>query len=198
MLSLLLGWTELNPVNGYVKTLPVANPQSVTTIEETPLTITLVGYDPGGDEISYSISTNPEHGTLSGTGAARTYTPTANYNGSDSFTFKVNDGLLDSNEATVSITVTAVNDAPVANPQSVTTVKNTPLSITLTGSDVEGSTLTYTVADNPAHGTRTGTAPNLTYTPASNYVGGDSLTFWVNDGTVSSQIATISITVTAT
>jgi hypothetical protein len=181
-----------------VKTLPVAKSQSVTTIEEISLTITLVGYDPGGDEISYSIATNPAHGTLSGTGETRTYTPTANYNGSDSFTFKVNDGVLDSNEATVSITVTAVNDAPVANPQSVTTVKNTPLAITLTGSDVEGSTLTYTVVASPTHGTRTGTAPNLTYTPASNYTGADSFTFRVNDGTVNSPSATISITVTAT
>ena len=58
--------------------------------------------------------TRPAHGTLSGTAPNLTYTPAANYNGPDSFTFTVNDGTVDSAAATVSITVTPVNDAPVA------------------------------------------------------------------------------------
>ena len=70
-------------------------------------------------------SAPPAHGTLSGTAPNLTYTPAANYNGADSFTFKVNDGTVDSAAATVSITVTAVNDAPVADAQSVTTAEDT-------------------------------------------------------------------------
>ena len=79
---------------------------------------------------------------------------------------------MDSAAATVCITVTPVNDAPVANAQSgVTTAEDTAKAITLTGTDVEGNALTYTVVTQPAHGTLSGTAPNLTYTPAANYNG---------------------------
>ena len=176
---------------------PVANPQSnVTTLEDTSTAITLTASDDVGDVLTYAVTT-PTNGTLSGTAPNLTYTPAANYNGSDSFTFKVNDGSLDSNEATVSINVTAVNDAPVANPQSgVTTAEDTPTAITLTASDVDGDALTYIVTP-PTHGALSGTAPNLTYTPGLNYNGSDSFAFTVNDGTVPSAAATVSITVTA-
>ena len=177
---------------------PVANAQSVTTNEDTAKAITLVGTDVDLDTLTYTVVTGPAHGTLSsGTGAARTYTPAANYSGPDSFTFRVNDGLLNSTTATVSITVSAVNDAPVANAQSVTTNEDTAKAITLTGSDVEGSALTYTIVTGPTHGTLTGTAPDLTYTPAANYDGADSFTFTASDGTLDSDTATVSIDVTA-
>src|SRR5204862_216367 len=100
---------------------------------------------------------------------AVTYTPAVNYSGPDSFTFKANDGTLDSNVAIVSITVNAVNDAPVATPQAVTTPEDTSKLITLSGTDVEGSTLTYAVVAAPTHGALSGTAPAVTYTPAANY-----------------------------
>jgi lysophospholipase L1-like esterase len=176
---------------------PTANAQSVTTNEDTAKAITLTGSDPNGDPLTFSVVTNPAHGTLSGTAPNLTYTPAANYNGPDSFTFKANDGTADSNIATVSITITAVNDAPTASPQSVTTNEDTAKAITLSGSDVDGDTLTFSVVTNPTHGTLSGTPPNLSYTPASNYNGPDSFTFKANDGTADSNIATVSITVTA-
>ena len=178
-------------------TPPVANAQAVTTAEDTAKAITLTGSDADGNPLTYSVVTNPAHGTLSGTAPSLTYSPAANYNGADSFTFKVNDGKVDSAAATVSITVSTVNDPPVANAQAVTTAEDTAKAITLTGLDVEGSALTYGVVTNPAHGTLSGTAPNLTYTPAANYNGSDSFTFKVNDGTVDSAAATVSITVSA-
>ena len=101
------------------------------------------------------------------------------------------------NVATVTITVTAENDPPTANPQSVSTVQNTALAITLTGSDVEGSPLTYAIVSGPTHGTLTGAAPNVTYTPAASYNGPDSFTFKVNDGTLDSAPATVSIVITS-
>ncbi len=178
-------------------TAPTANPQSVTTNEDTAKAITLTGSDPNGDALTFIVVTSPTHGTLTGTAPNLTYTPTANYNGPDSFTFKANDGTNDSNIATVSITVTAINDPPTANAQSVTTNEDTAKAITLTGSDPDGDTLTFRVVTGPTHGALTGTTPNLTYTPATNYNGADSFTFKANDGTVDSNIATISITVTA-
>jgi len=138
----------------------------------------------------------PTHGTLSGTAPNLTYTPARDFNGSDVFTFKVNDGQLDSAPATVTITVTPVNDAPVANAQSATTPEDTALSVTLSGSDVEGDTLTYTVVAGPTHGTLSGTAPNLTYTPAPDFDGSDTFTFNANDGRLDSAPATVTITVT--
>ena len=67
------------------------------------------------------------------------------------------------------------------------------MSITLTGSDLEGTGLTFVVASAPAHGTLSGTAPNLVYTPASNYNGADSFTFTASDGEATSAPATISL-----
>src|SRR5438128_3013206 len=90
-----------------------------------------------------------------------------------------------------------VNHAPVANAQSVTTAEDTAAAITLTGSDADGDALTYAIATQPAHGTLTGTAPNVSYTPALNYNGPDSFTFTVKDAALTSAAATVSITVTA-
>jgi hypothetical protein len=90
------------------------------------------------------------------------------------------------------------NQPPIADPQSVTATVDTPLAVTLTGSDVDAGpgTLTYSVVDSPAHGTLSGTAPNLTYTPDSSYLGDDSFTFIANDGDKDSAVAaTVSISV---
>ncbi len=88
-----------------------------------------------------------------------------------------------------------VNDTPVADNQTVSTDEDTPVAITLTASDVDGDSLTYSVAAGPAHGVLSGSAPNLTYTPDDNYYGADSFTFRANDGTVNSNLATVSIMV---
>src|SRR5207253_8129484 len=98
---------------------------------------------------TYSVVAGPTHGALSGTAPNLTYTPAANYNGADSFTFKANDGTVDSSAATVSITITAVNDAPVANDQAVTTNEDTAKAIVLTASDVDGDPLTYRIGAGP-------------------------------------------------
>jgi hypothetical protein len=180
-----------------VNNAPVANSQTVTTSEGTAKAVTLTASDADGNTLTYTVVSNPTHGALSGTAPALTYTPNAGFNGSDSFTFKVNDGIVDSNTATVSITVTAatpVHTAPVANNQAVTTPEGTAKAVTLTVTG--GATLTYTVG-TPSHGTLTGTAPALTYTPNAGFNGSDSFTFKVNDGIVDSNTATVSITITA-
>jgi len=176
---------------------PVAQNQSVTTAENTPVTITLVAMQANNDPLTYAIVTQPAHGTLNGTGPSAIYTPAANYFGTDSFTFTASDGTVISNTATVSITVTKVNYPPVPVSQSVTTAENTALTITLTGTQTNNDALTFAVATPPAHGTLSGTASNPIYTPSANYYGPDSFTFNAIDGTVSSTSpATVSITVT--
>jgi VCBS repeat-containing protein len=176
---------------------PVADDQSVTTPEDTPVGITLTANDVDGDPLTYSIVSGPSSGSLSGTPPSVTYTPNADFNGGDSFTFQANDGGLDSNVATVSITVAAVNDPPVADDQSVTTDEDTPVGITLTASDVDGDPLTYAVASSPSNGGLSGTPPSVTYTPDADFNGSDSFTFQANDGSADSNVATVSITVNA-
>jgi hypothetical protein len=91
---------------------------------------------------------------------------------------------------------TPSNRPPQASDQSVTTAQDTPIAITLVASDLDGDDLTYAVVTGPTHGTLTGTAPDLTYTPEAGYIGPDSLTFKANDGIADSNVATVNISVT--
>jgi len=181
----------VDPVND----APVAQDGTATTDEDIPVAITLSASDIDGDGLTYAVVTPPANGTLSGTAPNLTYTPSGDYNGPDSFTFKANDGTVDSNIASVDITVNPTNDAPVAQDGTASTDEDTPVAITLSASDIDGDGLTYAVVTPPAHGALSGTAPNLTYTPSGDYNGPDSFTFKANDGTVDSNIASVDITV---
>lgn len=182
----------------------VASTQTVNTNEDTAITFDLnAGTDTEGSTLTYVKLTNPASGTLTctgGTSRSCTYTPSANYNGAVSFTYNVSDGALSSNTATVTINIAAVNDAPtLASTQSVSTNEDTALTFDLAlGTDIEGSTLTYTKLTNPATGTLTctgGTSRSCTYTPASNINGSVSFTYKVNDGSLDSNTATVTITI---
>jgi uncharacterized protein (TIGR03437 family) len=178
-----------------VNDAPVALAQAVQVTEDTPKEIVLTATDVDSDMLSFTVVTQPAHGTLSGTAPALLYTPNANFNGNDAFTFKANDGQLDSNTATVSIVVGGVNDPPAANAQEVTTNEDVPRALTLTGSDPDGDSLSFIIVNQPAHGVLTGTGANLTYTPNANFNGNDAFTFKANDGAADSAPATVSIAV---
>jgi len=184
---------------GATNDAPVASNSSVSTAEDTAVGATLVASDADGDSLTYTVLSGPSNGALSGVGAVRTYTPDLNFTGSDSFDFKVNDGTVDSNTATVTISINSSNDAPVAISQSVTTNEDVSASITLSGADNEGDPLTYTIVTQPSDGTLTvnGAAPNYTYTPGLNFNGSDLFTFKVSDGTTDSNTANVTLTVTA-
>src|SRR5262249_52339367 len=196
---------------------PVATPQAVSTNEDVAKAITLSATDIDNDTLSYSVVTPPTHGTLSGTAPNLTYTPAANYNGGDSFTFKANDGTVDSAPATVSITVTAVNDAPsftkgadqtVLEDAGAQTVANWATTISAGPADESAQALNFIVSNNnsalfavqPAI-SPTGT---LTYTPAANTNGSATVTVQLHDnggtangGIDTSAAQTFTITVTA-
>jgi autotransporter-associated beta strand protein len=181
---------------------PVPQNQSLITPTNTDATITLAATDPNGDPMTYAVVTQPPHGTLTGTAPNLVYTPTTGYTGSDSFTFKANDGKVDSAAATITIEVGVVgNRRPVAVNQWATTAEDTAKSVILSGSDPDSDSLIYEIVTGPAHGTLTGTAPNLNYQPAANYPAGnapgaDSFTFTVRDAALTSAVATVSLTVT--
>ena len=189
----------VNPVNQP----PVAADDSSTTNEDTPLTVAAPGVlandaDPDGDPLTAVLATGPANGSLTlNADGSFAYIPMGGFSGTDSFTYRANDGTADSNLATVTITVNAVNHVPVAVDGSVTTNEDTAAPVTLSASDPDGDPLTYSVLTGPSHGTLSGTAPDLTYTPAANYNGTDAFTFSANDGTVDSNVATVSITVVA-
>ena len=175
---------------------PVAADQAVSTFEDAAEPISLGAADADGHPLTYALVTAPAHGILGGTAPNLTYFPTAGFHGSDSFTFKANDGRLDSNVALVSITVTAVNHAPVAaglhgTPSPPRRRSRFPRC------GRHGDPLSYAVIAMPAHGTLSGTLPNLTYQPAAGFSGLDSFTFIAHDGGLPSNTATVSITVTA-
>jgi hypothetical protein len=175
---------------------PAASNDTLSTAEDTTLTLTLRATDPDGDELGYTIATPPAHGTLSGIAPNLIYTPAPDYFGTDSFTFTARDAQFTSSVANVVITVTPVNDAPTANPQTLSTAEETPIELSLSGSDAENDTITYIITMPPAHGTLSGSAPSLTYTPADDYSGSDSFAFKVNDGSALSTAAVVAISVT--
>jgi hypothetical protein len=175
---------------------PVAADQHVVTDEDTPVAVTLGATDPDGDPLTFTVVDVPAHGTLSGTPPDLTYAPAAEFGGADSFTFRASDGEVDSNLATVTIEVRAVNDAPVAEGQQVSTPEDTPLALVLGAVDIEGDALTYAIVEGPAHGTLSGTPPDVTYTPAAHFHGEDAFSFRANDGDADSNVAVVAVTVT--
>jgi len=182
------------PGTGPITQPPVANSQSVT-VSGASATITLTATDPQGAPLTYQAVTQPLHGVLSGTAPNLMYTPNSGYAGADSFTFTADNGVFTSNVATVSITVSSVQP-PVANSQSVISSFGAAVVITLTATDPNNNSLTYSVVSQPQHGSLTGTPPNVTYTPTPGYSGSDSFTFLANNGFVNSNVATVTITVT--
>ena len=146
------------------------------------------GTDADGNTLTAVLVTSPAHGTLTLNRRQLQHSPAANYNGPDSFTYQVNDGTVNSNVATVAITVIAVNDAPVAAENSYSTNEGTTLTVGAPGvlgndSDVEGDPLTAVVVGLPAHGTLS-LNPNggFTYTPAAGFNGLDGFSYKANDG----------------
>ena len=142
-----IGWT----MSSKILAPPIAKNQDIATDEDTAKQI--IADSDSLDGLTYGVLTRPRNGTLFGVPPKLTYKPDRNYNGSDSFRFKVNDGWNESNTATVNITVRAVNDAPIAYSQSVTTPRNTAKPIRLSGMDVEQDSIYYIVVSSPVHGT---------------------------------------------
>ncbi len=192
---------------------PTAQPDTATTAEDSPVSVNVLvnDSDPDGDTLLLASfdSTSSNGGTIArddnGTPGNTSddiliYTPSLNFNGVDTFNYTVSDGTQ-SDTGSVTVTVTATNDAPTASDQSVTILQDTPIDITLTGSDVDGDLITFAIVAGPSSGALSNfdsATGSVTYTPNGGFFGSDSFTFHVNDNLVDSNTATISITVEET
>jgi VCBS repeat-containing protein len=150
------------------------------------------------------VVSGPAHGSLNlNANGGFSYTPDADYHGSDSFTYRASDGTLQSAPATVTITVGGVNDAPTAAPDAYSTAEDTTLTVAAPGvlgndTDPDGNPLTAVLVSPPSRGSLTLNANgSFTYMPAANLNGTDSFTYRASDGSLSSAPATVTITVTA-
>ncbi|MBF0215002.1 MAG: SUMF1/EgtB/PvdO family nonheme iron enzyme [Magnetococcales bacterium] len=184
---------------------PVAVNDTVTTTRNQAVMDTLTATDSDADRLTYAIVSNGTRGTVvftNTTTGAFTYTPNANVTGSDSFTYKVNDGQADSNTATVTVTINPPpNHAPVSTNGTLSVAQNTAITGTLSASDSDQDALLFSIVSNGTKGTvaLTNTATGTyRYTPNSGASGSDTFTFKVNDGTTDSNTATVTVTIAAT
>ncbi len=195
---------------GTTNTRPEAIDDLVTTDEDLAVIIRtsdLLANDSDADgdtlTIPFASVSTPTNGTLVDSGnGSWTYTPQANFNGFDSFTYTISDGE-GTDVATVTITVNAVNDAPVAVGNSITVDEDVPLTfnaadLLFDDSDLDGDALAISNVSQPAHGS---VVDNLdgtyTYIPAANYNGADVFTYTVSDGNGGSDTAQVNVTVNA-
>jgi Ca2+-binding RTX toxin-like protein len=182
---------------------PVAVNDTATTPENTPLSINVLGNDTNLNDapLAVRLTAAPLHGTATVTAANQVlYTPAANYSGPDSFSYTVTDANNEtSNAAVVSLTVTPVADAPVANPDTFVGTKNQTLTVAAPGvlaNDTPANLLHVVKVTDPAHGTLTLNADgSFTYVPNTNFAGTDSFTYKMNDGQADSNVATVTISV---
>ncbi|WP_322978515.1 retention module-containing protein [Pseudomonas sp. C11] len=186
----------VDPVND----APTANPASLTTNEDTPINGKVDAQDIDNDTLSYRIASGngPQNGTLTlYTDGSYTYRPNKDYNGSDSFTITISDGKGGVTTSLISIDVLPINDAPITADQTKETDEDHSVSGQIVARDVEGDTLTYTIASGVDHGSLLLNTTNgeYTYTPNKDYNGSDSFTIRVYDGKGAYTDAVVNVTI---
>lgn len=187
---------------------PVANGDSYSTSEDTLFATTLANgvlfndSDAEGGAMTAMLVSGPSHGSLVlNSNGTFSYTPQGDYSGPDSFTYQVSDGALNSGVATVNLSITAVNDAPVGMADSYNVNENQSVIVTgpgvlLNDTDADQGALTAVLVSQPSHGVLVfNTDGSFTYTPNANYFGADSFTYRANDGTAVSSVTTVNLSV---
>ena len=188
---------------------PVAAADSYSVAEDTALAVAAPGVlandlDPDGDPLAAMLASGPSHGTVSlSANGSFTYTPSAEYSGADSFTYRASDGAATSAATLVTIAVTPVNDAPVAVADGYSLNEDSSLSRAAPGvlandSDKDGPLLTAALLAGPSHGSLSLLANgSFTYWPAAGFAGTDSFTYRASDGLASSAATTVTLRVLA-
>ena len=176
--------------------LPTVQNIEFTTAEDTAYTFAFSGTDPLNQALTYSISTQPQHGTISINAGAGTYTPNANYNGSDSFAYLATSINGNSNIGTIVATITPVDDEPSTMDVSATTDEDNSVQITLEAEEYDGDNIEFQLKNNPSNGSVEISGNVATYTPNENWFGTDQFNFEAVDSNARSVINTATATVT--
>ena len=203
----------ISMVVNVINDAPVASADFYNTNEDTVLSTGAPGVLGNDNDIDtpaanlsavlVSAPSHPASFTFNPDGSF-SYTPAANYNGTDTFTYKVKDGSTDSNEATVTIAVNPVNDAPVATNDVYNTDEDTSLDVLARGVlandndiDTPQANLTAILVTGPSHAASFTLNPDgsFSYAPATNFNGADSFTYKANDGASDSNLAMVTIAV---
>ncbi|MBT5353234.1 MAG: tandem-95 repeat protein, partial [Rhodospirillales bacterium] len=181
---------------------PVATDDTASVVEDGSVVIDVLGNDTDvdGDVLSVSgIETQPEHGTVSiGEDGQITYTPDADYNGSDSFSYEITDENGETSTTTVNLTVDPTSDNPVAVDDTATVSEDSSVVIDVLGndSDADGTVSVSGIDTQPAHGTVSiGEDGQITYTPDADYSGSDSFIYEIADEDGNTTTATVNLTV---
>ena len=195
-----------------VNDAPVALADTATTAEDTAVTISVLENDTDLETAASLIVTNlgigtsPSNGSvvLTNNNTQVIYTPAENFNGTDTFSYTPNDGTIDGNAVIVTVTVTSVNDAPVALADTATTAEDTAVTISVLENDTDVETAASLIVTNlgidtsPSNGSVVLTNNNtqVIYTPAENFNGTDTFSYTPNDGTIDGNTVIVTITVT--
>ena len=179
---------------------PQAYDQEVITYENTPVEITLSGFDADADELSFLISEETQNGQLQVNNESVVYTPNFNFFGEDSFLFKVNDGQVDSQQALVTIKINKVNDIPVALDDMAIVQENSTdnlINVLHNDSDGDGDTLTV-ISAQPLYGNVTIASDGmLVYTPLQDSILTDRITYTITDGDGGQATANVTVRIEA-
>lgn len=192
--------TEISePVAEEEISAPVADDGEYTSDEDISVDIVLTGTNYRESSLTFSITSSPTNGEITGNVPNITYTPSSDYHGTDSFSFSVNDGVNDSESAaTITITISSVNDDPSISGTPTTTVdSDSEYSFTPTSEDVDDDTLTFSVQNKPSWASFNTSTGKLSGTPTESDAGTHSdIEISVSDGTVSASLSSFAITVT--
>lgn len=179
-----------------VNDAPVAVNDTVSVNEDSAIEIDLLGndFDVDGDSLTIQSVSSPANGTTVRNGDRVTYTPAANYNGVDQFTYTISDGV-ETAVATVSVTVNAVNDAPVASDDKAFTVADqaVTLDVLSNDNDLDGDSLIISSFTQGAKGSVDQVGNQLVYTPLADFTVSDSFTYTISDENGGNAVATVNI-----
>ncbi|UCF12696.1 MAG: tandem-95 repeat protein, partial [Thermoplasmatales archaeon] len=180
---------------------PVANDDNVSVAEDSTdnqLDVLANDIDVDGDSLDITSVSTPTHGTATYTASYVYYTPDPDYTGSDQFSYTISDNNGGTDSATVYVTVTPVNDPPVASDDTATVLEdstNNQIDVLANDNDPDGDTLNITGVTVPLHGTTTYNASFAFYTPDANYTGPDQFSYTISDGNGGTDTATVTVTV---